>query len=133
HSAALAVLVPRFFGLARGSFPGGPFVQVRTPGPTSAIRRRPRPDQQEPRAEEGEEMKRIATSVVSFVVVVGALAPAAGASDQGNVVFAGSGSARALDLSLPVLGALPLVGSLTNAANFRGLTAGVTSAQFGSD
>ena len=78
-------------------------------------------------------MKRIAPSVVSLVLTVGALAPAAVAADQGNVVFAGSGSARALDLSLPVLGALPLVGSLTGAVNFRGLTAGVTSAQFGSD
>lgn len=79
-------------------------------------------------------MKRIATSIVSVVLAVGALAPAAGASDQSRVVYAGSGSARALDLSLPVLNALPLVGGLVSGlADFKGLTVGVTSAQFGSD
>jgi hypothetical protein len=85
-------------------------------------------------------MKRIATSIVSFVLAVGALAPVASA-EEAKVVFSGAGSARALDLSIPLLnslgvggllGNLPVAGQLTDGI-FKGLTVGVTSAQFGSE
>jgi LPXTG-motif cell wall-anchored protein len=84
-------------------------------------------------------MKRIATSVLSFVLVVGALAPVASA--DAKVVFSGSGSARALDLSLPLvnslglgglLGNLPIAGQLADGV-FKGLTVGVTSTTFASE
>jgi hypothetical protein len=78
-------------------------------------------------------MKRIATSILSAMLAVGALAPVASAAEPSpQVVFNGSGSARALDLSLPLLNAVPVAGGLVNNV-FKGLTVGVTSTQFGSD
>jgi hypothetical protein len=64
-------------------------------------------------------------------LVVGALIPSAGAADP-KVVFAGHSSARALDLSLPILNSVPVAGQLVNNV-FKGLTVGVTSTDFGSD
>ncbi|MGH2720626.1 MAG: hypothetical protein ACRDJO_03355 [Actinomycetota bacterium] len=78
-------------------------------------------------------MKRIASSILSALLTVGALAPAAAAAEPtAKVVFTGAGSARALDLSLPLLNAVPVAGGLVNDV-FKGLTVGVTSTQFGSD
>ncbi|MGH2688912.1 MAG: hypothetical protein ACRDKW_08915 [Actinomycetota bacterium] len=72
-------------------------------------------------------MKRGAVLFLSCVFMVSAFMPSATASEA-KALFNGDGSARALDLSIPLLNALPVVGS-----TLEGLTVGLTSALFSSD
>lgn len=80
-------------------------------------------------------MKRLIVTLLSFVFAVGALAPASSAAET-KPKFQGEGSARALDLSIPLLKALPALGQNVSenlGENFKGLTLGLTSTQFSSD
>jgi hypothetical protein len=90
-------------------------------------------------------MRRIAISVSSLVLFVGALVPAASAAEP-HVAFRGAGTARALDISLPLLKSLPIVGSLPDLGAvpalgsvpavdqlLAGLTVGLTSGVFASE
>lgn len=72
-------------------------------------------------------MKKVAVFVVTFVFVLTAFAPTSSGLEA-KPVFKGEGAARALDLSLPILNALPALGQ-----DFKGLTLGLTSSTFSSD
>lgn len=86
-------------------------------------------------------MRRLAVSLTSLILLAGAMVPAASA-DEVTTAFRGAGSARALDLSLPLLKSLPLLGGLSGdtvsplgavpAVNqlLKGLTVGITSGVF---
>jgi hypothetical protein len=88
-------------------------------------------------------MRRFAVSLTSLVLVASALVPAASATET-LTAFRGAGTARALDLSLPLLRSLPLLGGLSSesvsplgavpAVNqlLKGLTVGLTSGVFAS-
>lgn len=70
-------------------------------------------------------MRRFALAALAAALVLGSLAPAALAAEA-QVSFQGVGVARALDLSVPALNALPV----SAVQNFTGLTVGATFAQF---
>jgi hypothetical protein len=72
-------------------------------------------------------MKRGAVLLLSSLFLVSAFVPTATAAES-KALFNGDGSARALDLSIPLLNALPVVGS-----TLQGLTVGLTSTLFSSD
>lgn len=87
-------------------------------------------------------MKRSAVLLLSCLFVMSAFMPTATAAES-KVLFNGDGSARALDLSIPLLnspllGALPAVGGGSGGLPvvgdlLKGITIGLTSTQFNSD
>jgi hypothetical protein len=87
-------------------------------------------------------MKRSAVLLLSCLFVLSAFTPAATAAES-KALFNGDGSARALDLSMPLLnspllGALPALGSGSGGLPvvgdlLKGVTVGLTSTQFNSD
>jgi hypothetical protein len=89
-------------------------------------------------------MRRFAFSLTVLVLLAGALVPTASAAEA-QATFRGAGSARALDVSMPLLGSLPVVSSLPALQVpalgslpavdqlVKGLTVGLTSGVFASE